>query len=296
MTARVRARSGGGESRLVRAARLGRWASASWRDSGVGYAGGRYAMDVNAIWAPHALEAIGTDPRRAAHARPRRRLARAATCRTSAPARRSARTCAIPPALRGAIERWRGRVAALRRPARRRPRCARASPARLAAMPAAERDALDGASLAATQRRSRIRSSSSRSRSTAAAGRSASPTPIRRRGSSSASARPARAPDAAERRPRAARRAAVRAAVSRRAADRRRGAGRGERCVRARRACGATSCATPITDRASCGDARSTSSCSAPRRGSADAAGATPARAGYARELARRDRDGCARR
>lgn len=37
----------------------GRWASQSWRDSGVGYAGGRYAMDVNAIWAPAALEAVG---------------------------------------------------------------------------------------------------------------------------------------------------------------------------------------------------------------------------------------------
>ncbi|MFN8573197.1 MAG: hypothetical protein U0132_14190 [Gemmatimonadaceae bacterium] len=35
-----------------------RWASASWRDSGAGYGGGRFAMDVNAIWAPHALEAI----------------------------------------------------------------------------------------------------------------------------------------------------------------------------------------------------------------------------------------------
>jgi hypothetical protein len=34
------------------------WSSASWRDSGAGYAGGRYAMDVNAIWAPHALESI----------------------------------------------------------------------------------------------------------------------------------------------------------------------------------------------------------------------------------------------
>ena len=34
------------------------WASASWRDSGAGYAGGRYAMDINAIWAPHALSAI----------------------------------------------------------------------------------------------------------------------------------------------------------------------------------------------------------------------------------------------
>jgi hypothetical protein len=34
------------------------WRSASWRDSDAGYAGGRYAMDVNAIWAPRALEAM----------------------------------------------------------------------------------------------------------------------------------------------------------------------------------------------------------------------------------------------
>jgi hypothetical protein len=34
------------------------WASASWRDSNQGYAGGRYAMDVNAIWAPNALESM----------------------------------------------------------------------------------------------------------------------------------------------------------------------------------------------------------------------------------------------
>lgn len=36
----------------------GRWAATSWRDSGAGYGNGRYAMDVNAIWAPHALQAI----------------------------------------------------------------------------------------------------------------------------------------------------------------------------------------------------------------------------------------------
>jgi len=36
----------------------GRWASTSWRDSGAGYGNGRYAMDVNAIWAPHALQSI----------------------------------------------------------------------------------------------------------------------------------------------------------------------------------------------------------------------------------------------
>ena len=38
----------------------GSWISASWRDSRVGYGGGRFAMDVNAIWVPHALEGIGT--------------------------------------------------------------------------------------------------------------------------------------------------------------------------------------------------------------------------------------------
>jgi hypothetical protein len=38
--------------------REGGWSSSSWRDSGAGYAGGRYAMDVNAIWAPHALESV----------------------------------------------------------------------------------------------------------------------------------------------------------------------------------------------------------------------------------------------
>jgi hypothetical protein len=40
------------------APRDGGWASASWRDSNEGYAGGRYAMDVNAIWAPNALESM----------------------------------------------------------------------------------------------------------------------------------------------------------------------------------------------------------------------------------------------
>ncbi len=34
------------------------WSSSSWRDSGVGYAGGRWAMDVNAMWAPQALESM----------------------------------------------------------------------------------------------------------------------------------------------------------------------------------------------------------------------------------------------
>jgi hypothetical protein len=38
----------------------GSWRSASWRDSRVGYAGGRFAMDVNVIWMPRALQALGT--------------------------------------------------------------------------------------------------------------------------------------------------------------------------------------------------------------------------------------------
>ena len=35
------------------------WRSISWRDSNAGYANGRFAMDINAIWVPAALEAIG---------------------------------------------------------------------------------------------------------------------------------------------------------------------------------------------------------------------------------------------
>ena len=36
----------------------GWWHPGSWRDSRVGYAGGRFAFDVNAVWVPEALEAI----------------------------------------------------------------------------------------------------------------------------------------------------------------------------------------------------------------------------------------------
>ena len=36
----------------------GHWFSGSWRDSDAGYANGRYAMDINAIWVPEALEAV----------------------------------------------------------------------------------------------------------------------------------------------------------------------------------------------------------------------------------------------
>ncbi|MEL6823643.1 MAG: hypothetical protein AAFP70_17945, partial [Calditrichota bacterium] len=35
-----------------------RWHAGSWRDSRVGYANGRYAMDVNAIWVPTALSSM----------------------------------------------------------------------------------------------------------------------------------------------------------------------------------------------------------------------------------------------
>ncbi len=35
-----------------------RWHAGSWRDSAVGYANGRYAMDINAIWVPNALESV----------------------------------------------------------------------------------------------------------------------------------------------------------------------------------------------------------------------------------------------
>ncbi|MFQ6114973.1 MAG: hypothetical protein ACE5NG_12985, partial [bacterium] len=35
-----------------------RWHAGSWRDSAVGYANGRYAMDINAIWVPKALESV----------------------------------------------------------------------------------------------------------------------------------------------------------------------------------------------------------------------------------------------
>jgi hypothetical protein len=34
------------------------WASESWRDSGAGYGNGRFAMDVNAAYVPHALQAL----------------------------------------------------------------------------------------------------------------------------------------------------------------------------------------------------------------------------------------------
>jgi hypothetical protein len=85
----------------------GRWASQSWRDSNVGYAGGRYAMDVNAIWAPHALEsvdrvlvalrAIGLSSDSLAGVTPE-----------LAPGTALGRYARDPAALRQAIERWSG--------------------------------------------------------------------------------------------------------------------------------------------------------------------------------------------
>ncbi|MFL5617524.1 MAG: hypothetical protein ACJ79A_03915 [Gemmatimonadaceae bacterium] len=85
----------------------GRWASQSWRDSNVGYAGGRYAMDVNAIWAPHALDAMShvLDALRSMQLLSDG-VVRAATPRgDSSTLVRYARD---PAALRGAIDRWRG--------------------------------------------------------------------------------------------------------------------------------------------------------------------------------------------
>ncbi|HWE41321.1 MAG TPA: hypothetical protein VG432_02405, partial [Gemmatimonadaceae bacterium] len=114
------------------------WGSASWRDSGVGYAGGRYAMDINAIWAPHALDAIARilDELHAlgisADALSARIPGLAATAPLGSYARDRTR-------LASAIETWRGasrhfvvRLA----PAEVSSRVT----ARLAAMPAAERD------------------------------------------------------------------------------------------------------------------------------------------------------------
>jgi hypothetical protein len=38
----------------------GKWISSSWRDSGAGYANGRFAMDVNVVFVPNALQAIAS--------------------------------------------------------------------------------------------------------------------------------------------------------------------------------------------------------------------------------------------
>ena len=89
------------------------WRSASWRDSDAGYANGRYAMDINAIWAPRALEAIERHPVRPSRPRHRAgdaRLARARRARGAAgrlpgrlehPPPRRRHLVRSPPALRG---------------------------------------------------------------------------------------------------------------------------------------------------------------------------------------------------
>ena len=121
------------------AADSGRWSPASWRDSGAGYGGGlgRYAMDVNAIWAPHALESLDLILETV------RALgfsfdSLARTLPDLAPATPLGRYARDRQALRQAIDQWRGssrhflvRLA----PADVRARVA----ARLAAMPAADR-------------------------------------------------------------------------------------------------------------------------------------------------------------
>ena len=51
------ASSPGHQPGRLRPAGRDHWRSSSWRDSDAGYANGRFAMDINAIWAPRALEA-----------------------------------------------------------------------------------------------------------------------------------------------------------------------------------------------------------------------------------------------
>jgi hypothetical protein len=85
----------------------GRWESQSWRDSRAGYAGGRYAMDVNAVWAPRALEAMS----RVLDALRVMNLLSEAVVREAAPRGDSsalARYVRDPAALRAAIQQWRG--------------------------------------------------------------------------------------------------------------------------------------------------------------------------------------------
>jgi hypothetical protein len=84
----------------------GRWASQSWRDSNAGYAGGRYAMDVNAIWAPHALDAMA----RVLDALRTMGLLSDAIVRDAAPRGETSmlvRYVRDPGALRAALDRWR---------------------------------------------------------------------------------------------------------------------------------------------------------------------------------------------
>ena len=105
------------------------WATASWRDSGAGYAGGRYAMDINAIWVPHALESLG-------RIMTAMRALGIATATSDTTLARYVRDSA---SLTRAIMTWRGasRHFAVQLTA---PQVMAATRARLAAMPTAERD------------------------------------------------------------------------------------------------------------------------------------------------------------
>ena len=113
------------------------WGSASWRDSGAGYAGGRYAMDINAIWAPHGLSAIAQilDELRTLGISTDSLAATMPDLAAGAPLGNYARS---RPLLDSAIATWRGaeqHFVVRLTPAEVRSRVA----ARLAAMPAADR-------------------------------------------------------------------------------------------------------------------------------------------------------------
>jgi hypothetical protein len=85
----------------------GRWAPQSWRDSNAGYAGGRYAMDVNAVWAPHALDAMA----RVLDALRTMGLLTDAVVRDASPRGEASvlvRYVRDPDALRAAVDAWRG--------------------------------------------------------------------------------------------------------------------------------------------------------------------------------------------
>jgi hypothetical protein len=80
--------------------------SASWRDSDAGYGGGRFAMDVNAIWVPEALDAAAT----ILAGLPSLELGRAALDSLAPGLARTplARWTGDTLALRRAVETWRG--------------------------------------------------------------------------------------------------------------------------------------------------------------------------------------------
>ena len=108
------------------------WQTASWRDSGAGYAGDRYAMDINAIWVPRALEATGQILAAL------KTLGISTASATSGTTRPLARYASDPALLQRAISTWHG--AARHFLVQRDSTQVRADVnARLAAMPAEER-------------------------------------------------------------------------------------------------------------------------------------------------------------